>query len=185
MLNIPLQSTVRLSGGRKPTGAKLALKPVHVWGIRIRLQVALRARDLALFDLALDSKLRGCDLVALKVSDLVSASGVRSRVMILQRKTGRPVQFEVTEQSRPAAGLPLGSAKKGSLEMFGYSRAGARKVLTSASASMPVWWIDGSRSSGSIPPLTARTACAAQRYRCSTRNWQPARLPAPPWPYEA
>jgi integrase len=73
---------------------------VHVWGIRIRLQVALKARDLALFDLALDSKLRGCDLVALKVSDLMSRSGVRSRVMILQRKTGRPVQFEVTEQTR-------------------------------------------------------------------------------------
>jgi integrase len=64
------------------------------------LQVALRPRDLALFDLALDSKLRGCDLVALKVSDLVSAAGVRSRVMVLQRKTGRPVQFEVTEQTR-------------------------------------------------------------------------------------
>ena len=65
---------------------------MHVWGVRIRLQVALRARDLALFELALDSKLRGCDLVALKVSDLMSRSGVRSRVMILQRKTGRPVQ---------------------------------------------------------------------------------------------
>jgi integrase len=66
--------------------------------------VGLRARDLALFDLALDSKLRGCDLVALKISDLVSASGVRSRVMILQRKTGRPVQFEVTEQTRRSVG---------------------------------------------------------------------------------
>ena len=84
----------------RPTGAKLALKPLHVWGIRIRLQVACRCRDLALFDLALDSKLRGCDLVALRVGDLLSASGVKSRVMILQRKTGRPVQFEVTEQTR-------------------------------------------------------------------------------------
>ena len=85
---------------RKATGAKLALKPVHVWGIRIRLQVGNRSRDLALFDLALDSKLRGCDLVALRVSDVLSASAVKRRVMILQRKTGRPVQFEVTEQSR-------------------------------------------------------------------------------------
>src|SRR5215213_2464805 len=85
---------------RKPTGAKLALKPVHVWGIRVRLQVGCRARDLAMFDLALDSKLRGCDLVRLRVSDLLSASGVRRRVMILQQKTGRPVQFEVTEQTR-------------------------------------------------------------------------------------
>jgi integrase len=100
MLDIPLHASWQPSAGRKTTGAKLALKPVHVWGIRIRLQVALRPRDLALFDLALDSKLRGCDLVALKVSDLVSASGVRSRVIILQRKTGRPVQFEVTEQTR-------------------------------------------------------------------------------------
>src|SRR3954451_7745497 len=85
---------------RKPTGAKLALKPFHVWGIRVRLQVAHRVRDLALFDLALDSKLRGCDLVRLRVSDLLSASGVKRRVVIVQRKPGRPVQFEVTEQAR-------------------------------------------------------------------------------------
>jgi integrase len=100
MLNIHSQVPWRPRAGARTTGAKLALKPVHVWGIRIRLQVALRARDLALFDLAFDSKLRGCDLVALKVSDLVTASGVQSRVMVLQRKTGRPVQFEVTEQAR-------------------------------------------------------------------------------------
>ncbi len=85
---------------RRPTGAKLALKPVHVWGIRVRLQVGCRLRDLALFDLALDSKLRGCDLVRLMVSDLLSPGGVKRRVVILQRKTGRPVQFEVTEQTR-------------------------------------------------------------------------------------
>jgi integrase len=96
MLYIPSTHYV----ARKPTGAKLALKPVHVWGIRVRLQVAHRTRDLALFDLALDSKLRGCDLVRLKVSDLLSAGGVKRRVVIIQRKTGRPVQFEVTEQAR-------------------------------------------------------------------------------------
>lgn len=100
MLDVHSQVPWRPRAGARTTGAKLALKPVHVWGNRIRLQVALYARDLALFDLAFDSKLRGCDLVALRVSDLVSASGVRSRVMILQRKTGRPVQFEVTEQTR-------------------------------------------------------------------------------------
>jgi integrase len=86
--------------GRRPTGAKLALKPFHVWGIRVRLQVSNRLRDLALFDLALDSKLRGCDLVKLRVGDVMTASGVRSRVMVLQQKTGRPVQFEITEQAR-------------------------------------------------------------------------------------
>jgi integrase len=100
MLDIHSHVPWRSRAGSRTSGAKLALKSVHVWGIRIRLQVGLRARDLALFDLGLDSKLRGCDLVGLKVSDLMSASGVRSRVMILQRKTGRPVQFEVTEQTR-------------------------------------------------------------------------------------
>jgi integrase len=85
---------------RKPSGAKLALKPVHVWGIRVRLQVSHRTRDLALFDLAVDSKLRGCDLLSLRVSDLVSSGGVKRRVVIMQQKTGRPVQFEVTEQAR-------------------------------------------------------------------------------------
>ncbi len=100
MLDICLPSPSIHVRRPKPSGAKLALKPVHVWGIRIRLQVARRVRDLALFELALDSKLRGCDLLALRVSDLISASAVRSRVMILQRKTGRPVQFEVTEQTR-------------------------------------------------------------------------------------
>jgi hypothetical protein len=72
----------------------------RTWGIRIRLQVQQPLRDLALFDLALDSKLRGCDLVDLKVSDIASGDRVRSRAMILQRKAGRPVQFEITEQTR-------------------------------------------------------------------------------------
>ena len=101
MLNIYLRTPGKLDhSGQKQTGAKLALKPFRAWGIRIRLQVANSFRDLALFDLALDSKLRGCDLTALKVSDLLSATGVRSRVTIRQRKTGRPVTFEVTQQTR-------------------------------------------------------------------------------------
>ena len=101
MLNVCLPSPMQVAcASRRPTGAKLALKPLHVWGIRIRLQVAVKCRDLALFDLALDSKLRGCDLVGLRVCDVISASGLKARVMILQRKTGHPVQFEVTEQTR-------------------------------------------------------------------------------------
>ena len=82
------------------TGAKLPLKPMHVWGIRVRLQVDGRIRDLALFDLAIDSKLRGCDLVALRLSDLMTGGSVRRRGLVLQQKTGRPVQFEITEQAR-------------------------------------------------------------------------------------
>jgi integrase len=88
------------SPARQLRGAKRALKPFHVWGIRVRLQVARRTRDLALFDLALDSKLRGCDLVQLRVSHLTSIGGMKRRVVIVQQKTGRPVQFEVTDQAR-------------------------------------------------------------------------------------
>jgi integrase len=89
------------------TGAKLPLKPMHVWGIRVRLQVERRIRDLALFDLAIDSKLRGCDLVALRVSDIVTGTAVRRRGLILQQKTSRPVQFEITEQTRQSVGVWL------------------------------------------------------------------------------
>jgi integrase len=82
------------------TGAKLPLKPMHVWGIRVRLQMENRLRDLALFDVALDSKLRGCDVVTLRISDLTSGGALRRRSVVLQQKTGRPVHFEITDQTR-------------------------------------------------------------------------------------
>lgn len=82
------------------TGAKLALKPMHVWAIRVRLEVAKQCRDLALFDIALDSKLRGCDVVSLRLSDMMSCGQLKRRGVVLQQKTGRPVHFEITEQTR-------------------------------------------------------------------------------------
>ena len=81
-------------------GAKLPLRPMHVWTIRVRLQIERRVRDLALFDIALDSKLRGCDVVALRLADIMAAGSLRRRATIIQQKTGRPVQFEITEQTR-------------------------------------------------------------------------------------
>jgi integrase len=78
-------------------GPKPPLKTEEIWSIRIRLQVAHCVRDLALFNLALDSKLRACDLVALRVDDVALNGRVRSRATVMQRKTGRPVQFEITE----------------------------------------------------------------------------------------
>jgi integrase len=78
------------------------LKPKEVWAIRVRLQLERRWRDLALFNLAIDSKLRGCDLVRLRVNDVCVSGQVRDRATIIQRKTGRPVQFEITEQTRTA-----------------------------------------------------------------------------------
>jgi len=85
-------------------GPKPPLKAKEIWSIRITLQVAQRVRDLALFNLALDSKLRACDLVALRVDDVALNGRVRSRATVMQRKTGRPVQFEITEQTREAVG---------------------------------------------------------------------------------
>jgi len=81
-------------------GAKLPLRPMHVWTIRVRLQIDRRVRDLALFDIALDSKLRGCDVVALRLADIMAAGSLRQRATIIQQKTGRPVQFEITPQTR-------------------------------------------------------------------------------------
>jgi hypothetical protein len=76
------------------------LKPREIWSLRIRLQLAGKVRDLALFNLAIDSKLRGCDLVSLRVRDVYQANVVSSRAIVMQRKTQRPVQFEITEATR-------------------------------------------------------------------------------------
>lgn len=81
-------------------GPKLALKPRQVWSVRFHLKREGRTRDLALFDLAVDSKLRGCDLVQLRVGDLLAGGVVRSRALVVQQKTGTPVQFEVTQGTR-------------------------------------------------------------------------------------
>jgi integrase len=81
-------------------GPKSPLTPRYVWSIRARLQLDGKIRDLALFNLAIDSKLRGCDLVALKVDDVAPHGYTASRATVRQRKTGRPVRFEITEQTR-------------------------------------------------------------------------------------
>ena len=81
-------------------GQKRPLRPKEVWAIRVRLQMKRSKRDLAMFNLAIDSKLRGCDLVALRVDDVAAGGSVRDRATIIQHKTGRPVQFEITEQTR-------------------------------------------------------------------------------------
>ena len=83
-------------------GQKRPLRPKDVWAIRARLQLGGRRRDLALFNLAIDSKLRGCDLVRMKLDDICASGRVRERGTVVQMKTGRPVQFEITEQTRAA-----------------------------------------------------------------------------------
>ena len=81
-------------------GQKRPLLPRHVWSIRVRLEMSGSARDLALFNLAIDSKLRASDLVRLKIEDICSGALVRDRGIVVQQKTGRPVQFEITEVTR-------------------------------------------------------------------------------------
>ncbi len=86
----------------KIVAQKPALKLQEVWAIRVRLQLKKPARDLALFNLAIDSKLRGCDLVKFRVSDLMHGGQLVKRAAVIQQKTGKPVQFEVTDQTRAA-----------------------------------------------------------------------------------
>jgi len=84
----------------RTVGAKRALKPKQIWEIRFYLNQRRRLRDRALFDLAIDSKLRGCDLVQMKIGDLVSGGQVRTPAIVMQQKTGRPVRFELLPDTR-------------------------------------------------------------------------------------
>jgi len=102
--------------GRK-VGPKRALKQKEVWAIRFWLDQEGRFRDRALFDLAIDSKLRGCDLVRVRIDDLVRGNAIRDRATIVQRKTGRPVQFEILEPARSTL-LAWLERRGGGLEEF-------------------------------------------------------------------
>ena len=95
----------------KLIGQKSPLKLKEIWAIRIRLQMAKNTRELALFNLAIDSKLRGCDLVTLRISDVAQSNRVSSRAIIMQQKTHRPVQFEITEQTRDSLEAWINQAK--------------------------------------------------------------------------
>ena len=86
----------------KLVGQKAPLKLKEIWAIRVRLQVYRRTRELALFDLGIDSKLRACDLLKLKVRDVCHGERVAVRAIVVQQKTSKPVQFEITELTRSA-----------------------------------------------------------------------------------
>jgi len=86
----------------KLTGPKPPLQPKHVWAIRTHLQISRKTRDLALFNLAIDSKLRGCDVVSIKVEDVAPNGYAFDRASVRQKKTGRPVKFEITDNTREA-----------------------------------------------------------------------------------
>jgi len=114
----------------KLVGQKLPFKLKEIWAIRVRLQIADKKRDLALFNLAIDSKLRGSDLVKIKVSDVYNSGVVASRAMVMQQKTGRPVQFEITANTRDAITEWISSCGLTATEFLFPSRVAASPHIT-------------------------------------------------------
>src|ERR1700746_1575837 len=114
----------------KLTGAKPPLRPKHVWSIRTKLQIEGRARHLAMFNLAIDSKLRGCDVVAIRVEDVAASGYTADRATVQQKKTGRPVRFELSEQTRQAIDDYLKASNKRPSEFLFTGRRGANASIT-------------------------------------------------------
>jgi integrase len=126
----------------KLIGAKPPLRAKHVWSIRTKLQVEGRTRDLAMFNLAIDSKLRGCDVVALKIEDVAPSGYAVDRATVRQKKTGQPVRFELTEQTRQAVDdYVRAAAKKPGEFMFTGRRGSGRSITTRQYARLVSEWI--------------------------------------------
>ena len=111
-------------------GPKPPLRQSQVWSIRTKLQLDGRARDLALFNLAIDSKLRGCDLVALRVDDVAPHGRTADRATVKQKKTGRPVRFEMTDQTREAVDAYLRESGRAAGQCLFLGRRGPEEHLT-------------------------------------------------------
>jgi len=149
------------------TEAKPPLRPKHVWSIRTKLQIEGRIRDLAMFNLAIDSKLRGCDVVALKVEDVAPSGYAVDRATVRQKKTGQPVRFELIEQTRQAVDdYVRAAAKKPGEYMF--TGGLGRGITTWQYARLVSEWI---ASIGLDPHLfgthSLRRTKATLIYRCT------------------
>ena len=114
----------------KATAATQARLVNHVWSIRTKLQIEGRARDLAMFNLAIDSKLRCCDVVAMRVGDVAARGHTADRATVRQRKTGRPVRFELSEQTRHAVDDYLKATGKRPDDFLFTGRRGPDRNLT-------------------------------------------------------
>ena len=126
----------------KLVGQKQPLKLKEIWAIRIRLQLANKLRDLALFNLAIDSKLRGCDLVKMRVMDVTHGGSIQSRTMVMQQKTRKPVQFEITEQTRESISNWIEHARLASGDFLFKSRfRGSSHLSTRQYARIVEKWI--------------------------------------------
>ena len=147
----------------KLMGQKSPLTPQEIWAIRIRLQNEGRFRDLALFNLAINSKLRASDLLRIRVSDVATDGKVHSRALISQQKTRQPVRFEITERTRTSIERWITA---GNLVSSSYVlRAGYTPLHISPLGSTHGLWSLGCRASASILPATVLTRCAGRRQR--------------------
>ena len=161
----------------KLVGQKPPLKLQEIWAIRIRLQIDKRFRELALFNLAIDSKLRACDLLNLRVSDVSHGGRVASRAIVMQRKTQRPVQFEITAQTRETVCDWIRYARLSSSDFLFQSRLRESSHLSTRQyARMVDSWVAGI---GLDPALygthTMRRTKASLIYR-RTKNLQAVQL---------
>ena len=128
----------------KLTGPKPPLRPKNVWSIRTRLQVEGRIRDLAMFNFAIDSKLRACDVVRIKMDDVAPHGRALNRVTIRQKKTGQPVTFELTDQSRQSIDEYIRVACKNPGDfLFASRKRGDRAMSTRQYARIVSTWIAG------------------------------------------
>jgi len=148
-------------------GQKRPLKPKDVWTIRVRLQMEGRKRDLAMFNLAIDSKLRGCDLVRLQVDDVCLGGRLRDRATIIQKKTGRPVQFELTEHTRRSIQDWLAEFQGKSEQYLFSSRFRERLHISTRRYARIVqeWVSDAGLDSAAYGTRSMRRTKAAQIYR--------------------
>jgi len=140
---IKIQKSTKVPWNKgKLMGQKPPLKLKEVWEIRIRLQLGKRLRELALFNLAIDSKLRGCDLVKLKVRDVAHGEQASKRAMVMQQKTHQPVQFERTDQTRTAVTDWIKQAKLKSEDFLFPSRIhGSPHITTRQYARLVEKWV--------------------------------------------
>jgi integrase len=166
-------SARRINRGQRPwnkgllVGQKKPLEPKHVWSIRVRLEIARSRRDLAIFNLAIDSKLRACDLVRLRVDDICSGANVRRRATVVQKKTGRPVRFEITEQSRSSVEVWLPRLRaSGSRYLFPSRLHASPHISTRQYARLVHRWAESIGLESSIYGThSMRRTKAAQIYR--------------------
>ena len=161
----------------KLTGAKPPLRPKHVWSIRTKLQIEGRARDLAMFNLAIDSKLRGCDVVAIRVEDVAAGGYTADRATVRQKKTGRPVRFELSEQTRQAVDDYLKATDKRPGEFLFTGRRGPNRKHDNAPICPARLRVDRQRRAG---PKAVRDAFAAthKSYPDLPSDWQSQGRPA-------